>query len=166
MGADGGLAFIPIKSIELYREAVECLRPFFRLEAKGSDWGDDSRSDWVQANGDDQTAIIVPYGTEVDFDDLMGHEIMYFIKFLRRVPQEIGINYPTFGDIVLDFNTRPTWDAVDRKDRHFYSAIIKAEEMYETYVSHWLENIEKYFWFVNNTFHGSEIPVAFVQTWT
>lgn len=169
MGADGGLAFIPVNPKSTVEEASRYLSPFFTLDARGCDWGDDSRSNWYKENEKDLhwiDAIIVPYGTDIGEDYLMADEVNEFVGFLREVIEEIGINNVTFGDIVLEQETRPTWNPILDRDRKFYRVIEETPEMYGIFVNDWLAGLEQVLRFSKSPFSGKWVNVTKVETWT
>lgn len=168
MGADGGLAFIPVHPDASLEEAYAYLRPFFAFEASGSDWGDDSRSQWWEdANNDIGHSICVPYGTDIYDGELMADDIMEFVWFLRGMVDELGMgDQATFGDIVLEKQTRPAWmPARDRLERIFYQAIEDAPDMHGSKLVSWLEGLESVFVF-EKTPWGPRINVWHEETWT
>jgi hypothetical protein len=93
MSCDGGLAFIPVHPKATLEEACNHLGPFFTFDAKGCDWGDDSRSDYLREN-DVGHNIVVPYGTDISDECLMADEVMDFVGFLERITEKSAILAP------------------------------------------------------------------------
>ncbi len=169
MGADGGLAFISINPNSTVEEATRYLSPFFTFDIRGCDLGDDSRDDWYRENAKDLhwiDAIIVPYGTDIGDHYLMADEVNEFIGFLRETVEEIGMSNVTFGDIVLEQETRPTWNPIPDRDKRFYRVIEEATGMHGVFVSDWLAGLEKVLRFNKSPFFGKWVNVARIETWT
>lgn len=168
MGADGGLAFIPVHPDASLDEAYAYLRPFFTFDAKGSDWGDDSRSQWYEdADTTIGHSICVPYGTDIYDGELMADDVMDFVWFLRSMIDEIGLgDRVTFADILLEKQTRPTWMPIDNYNVVFYRAIEEApEDSLAMNVNDWLDGLEKVLAF-HDTKWGTAINVWHEETWT
>lgn len=169
MGADGGLAFVSVNPKSTVEEATRYLSPFFTFDVKGCDRGDNSRSNWYEENQKDLhwiDAIIVPYGTDIGEYYLMADEVNKFVGFLHKVVEEIGMSNVTFGDIVLEQETRPTWNPILDRDKRFYRVIEEANEMHEVFVSDWLAGLEQVLRFNKSPFGGKTVNVARVETWT
>lgn len=165
MGCDGGLAFIPVNPKATLKEACNHLGPFFTFDAKGCDWGDDSRSDYLREN-DVGHNIVVPYGTDISDDCLMADEVMDFVGFLERIAEKTAIQDLTFEDILIERDTRPSWDPPDCHDKKFYQAI-EYSGLEKTRVSDWIHGLHEVLQFSKGYSRASKtVNVWRHETWT
>lgn len=141
MGCDGGLAFVAVRPKVTLDEAYKHLNPFFKFDAKGCDWGDDSRSEWLRENDAGHT-IVVPYGTDIWDEYLMADEVNEFISFLEMILKKNNHQDLTFGDVLIERDTSPTWDPPDPGDKRFYQAI-EESDMLDEDVATWIAKTEK-----------------------
>ena len=164
MGSDGGLAFVPVHPKATVVEAVAHLEPFFTFSLKGCDWGDDSRNEWLEEN-DYGHAICISYGTDIYSEHVTPEEVMSFLYFLEGMIKELGMENTTFGDVLLDKDTRPSWDPVKPMDRRFYRVIEEATETHNLSVVDWINGLKNVLEFTE--FYGERrVMVSMVETWT
>lgn len=165
MGCDGGLAFIPVHPKATVEEAYTYLRPFFEFDAKGCDWGDDSRSDWLREN-DEGHNIVVPYGTDIWDEHLMADEVMEFVWFLERMIEKSAIQDLTFEDVLIERDTCPSWDPPDSHDKKFYRAIENAGIDGDIKVIDWIAGLHKVLQFSKGYRDSKIVNVWRHETWT
>lgn len=166
MGADGGLMFIDVHPTATVEEAYQHLSLFFNFDCSGCPWGDDSRSDWLVQN-DSGHCVVSPYGTDLGDHDLMIDEVMDFLEFLEDAPKKLGIEEPTFGDVLMDLETQPSWYPVDSKQtKRIYRAIKEATDTHSTLISEWIAGLKKVLKFTKSYRGTYEVRVDYVETWT
>jgi hypothetical protein len=166
MGADGGLAFIPVHPKATVEEAYNYLRPFFTFDATGSDWGDDSRSDYLREN-DEGHEIVVPYGTDIWEGHLMADEVMQFVGFLEGILNRAQLIGLTFGDVLLERDTSPSWawETPSQFENKCYQAIERSG-MLDANVRSWIDGLSKVLLFQKAYFGGTRVNVWRHETWT
>lgn len=149
MGADGGVCWVPLRrgldEAEGLRRAAAALEPWwYDLTSLGS-WQEDSKDEWIDGNADVlDRCIFGGYGTDrpcVPTLDELRDWIDTLEEHLRDPAWGLDPERATWGDWLLERDTRPSWCAPGRSWEGWVEGLRDHEAVHGEVIVAWIAEV-------------------------